>query len=395
VAAPARRVYGRRSLWLLLVTCVAFQGLALFAALHFSQDYFHPWLAPAACSAQVAIACGLAWSAGRGPKPRAAAIAMLFVVAAAATVALDTRAQGSLGFANWAFGLTVLPLGLAALHLPIRTIAFAVAAHDLVQTAIIADRVGFDLPSLDKLGAILLLNIVLQIGLGRAFALLMSTADVTAEAVWRSELTRTRLLVDQLLQRARSLRAHEIDGVVRSLFSAVVDGGADPSDPAVRRRFTAVMSIMQRGDALSRVASDVRRLTEVAERVGGNGVRLEIVFWDKLDNFPSALRETMLELAAAALELAAPGQVVLAAHNDEDLTIADRGAVDPAQHHSVHSLTMSLHIEAELLPTLRAVIKQTSEQDGTRVRTDLEVDVDDATGERPEDVFAWLAVAGR
>lgn len=360
--SAARQIYGTRALYLLLATGCVFYGLALFATLHFHFDYYYPWLTQAAWATQVAVAAGIVSGIGRRPRLNLVRAGVVLIIVAAVVVVINTRAQGVLGFASWAFGLTTLPLGLAAAWLSLKQIAFAVLVHDLAQFLITAFKLGLDLSGLVKLSAILLLNLVLQIGLGQGFAVLMGAAEVTARSVWRSKAIRTRRYVRQLVRRARSRRADSVNAEVYNLLSLVSSGEADCRDGGVQLRFKTVTSSMQREDVLAEVESDLRRLTDVAQRAERNGVRLELQFAAKIDKIPAEILESMLDAVILLLEMAAPGRVQLEPHNDEDLTIRDWDKVGMEAQKGVHSLSMSFLLERAKRPPVEDLLRRKSEQ---------------------------------
>lgn len=387
----ALRLYGVSLLPILAAAGLVYHGLSLYAVLHFASDYAFAWVALAAWAAILGV--GIALTAGTSRSrtgPVSGWLGVGVAVAAATVVVLDCHPRGVLGFANWSFADTVWPLAFATAYLPPRRVVLALVAHDAIQTAVIAAKLGKDLPGLLKLSAVLLENAMLQAGLAIAFAILMHTTDVTARAAWKSGLHRARLYAEQLARRSRANRAAKIDAEIYSLLESVSSGALDPDDRDTRRRFQSASATMRRQNVLAEFKADVTELEIIAERSTAADVHVEIGLAENLDGFPAPVREAMVAVMAGALRLARPGKVLIVLHNHADMTLRDWEVAGPDRHRNVHSMTFFFTVLKADAAVLRQEIRR-HQIKGTALAFDLDLD-DEAASETAQ---VWLAMAGR
>lgn len=390
----ALRLYGTSTLRILVAAGLVFHGLSLFAALRLPGDYFHPMLPVVAWSVELAV--GIALVAGLGhrrPPPSAVWLAVVLIVAAATLVALDCRPRGVLGFANWSFGDTVWPLAFATAYLPIRQVALAVAAHDAIQTTVIAAKLGHNLPALLKLSAILLENAMVQLALAVVFSILLRTTSVTARAVWNTGINRARLYSEEVARRARAIRAANIDRDVISLLESVSSGMLDPADPTTRRRFQAAGRRMRTEDGLGRLKARAADIAAVAQRAAAADVRIRIERAEGFAQFPALVRTPLLSALADVLTFACPGEALIAMHDGMDMTLFGRQGTGPKDHQDAHSMTIALSVRAADTAELEHVLR--SLHGSTHGALECDYQIGPADPPRPGTAWLWLAMAAR
>lgn len=390
----ALRFYGNASLRILAAAGLVFQTLALYAAFHFASDYAFPWMAPAAWAAQWAAGITLVAGFGRRRlRPAAVWICVAVIVAGATVVVLDCQTRGALGFANWAFGTTVWPLAFSAAYLPVRRVALLVAFNDVVQTSIIAAKLGANLPGLLKLSAILMENAMLQAGFAVAFVILTNTTSVTATAVWQAGISRATLYADQIARRSRAIRATRIDEEVYALLESVSSGILDPNDTETRRRFDAAGQAMRREDTLATIKADITDLSVILEQAAAAGIDLEILLADRYATFPVPVRLSMTAALVSTLRFAAPGKGRIVLHDHADLTSRNWQEDFREKHRDVYSMTLMFTMRATDTAALQKVVESFHLPEGAPLVLDVDIDSEDAV--EPGTAFAWLTAASR
>ncbi|WP_370361438.1 sensor histidine kinase [Catenulispora sp. MAP12-49] len=389
----ALRLYGADTFQLLAAAGFVFQLLALYASLHYASDYFYPWLPPAAWAVQMAAGLTLAARIGHSARPWLMWAAVAVIVAAAASVTIDCRPRGVLGFANWSFGSTIWPLAFVAAYLPIRAVVAAVAVHDAIQTTIIAFKIGADLPGLLKLSAIALENAMLQAGFAIAFVILTRTTTVTARAAWNSGIARARLYAAQITHRSRTIRAAVIDEETYALLESVSSGVMDPEHPDTLRLFRAAERGLRRQDALSAALSGTDALASLSHEAIAADLELEILLGDSFAAFPATVGAPMVVVMAQALRLAAPGKARIMLHEHADMTRHDGIDDDPHNQHQAHSMTLTCTVRESDIAALRAAVEHYTTAEGAVLAFDLDFDRHEAPW--PGTALVWLALAGR
>ena len=392
--ASALRLYGTSTVRILVAAAIVFHGLSLFAALRLPGDYFHPLLPVVAWSVELAV--GIALVAGLGhrrPPLLAVWLAVVLIVAVATLVALDCQPRGVLGFANWSFGDTVWPLAFATAYLPIRQVALAVAAHDAIQTTVIAAKLGHNLPDLLKLSAILLENAMVQFALAVVFSILLRTTSVTARAVWNTGINRARLYGEVLVRRARAIRAANIDQDVISLLESVSAGTLDPSDPATRRRFQAAGRRMRTEDALGGLKAHAADIAVIAQRAAAADVHLQIESPERFARFPAPTRRPLLAALAAVLTFASPGEALIGLHDGIDMTLLGRQDSEPKDQQDAYSMTIALSVRAADAAALEQELR--SLQGSARDVLEFDYDIASENPPQPDTAWLWLAMAAR
>lgn len=389
------RLYGAPALKIMAVAGLVFMALALYAAVHYAADYTHPWVAPAAWAVDLVVGVAVVAAIGRRPRPAAVWLGIVLSLAAATAVVLDCRAQGVLGFANWAFGTTVWPVAFAAAHLPVRRVLAVMLVHDAIQSSVIAAKLGANLPGLVKLSAILLENAMLQVGFAVAFVILTRTTGATAQAAWQAGANRARLYAAQIAHRSRAIRAARIDEDVFALLHAVSSGTLDPNDPTTLRRARLARRAMRREATVTALHTPAGDLEALAERAAADDVEVELHGAGEFARFPDRIRAPMLAAAAGALHYACPGTARVMLHAHADMTVRDWQVADPADHRDVHSMTLTFTAPLAAVRALREAADTTAPATagaGT-LAVDLDIDTDDAPA--GDTVQVWIAMAGR
>ncbi|MGW9438626.1 sensor histidine kinase [Streptomyces sp. NPDC055607] len=388
----ALRLYGISFLRLMITVGLVYHGLSLYAAVHFSRDYAVPVLTVMAWSVQLGVGALLVAGVRGVRLPHHVVwLCMVATLLASATVVINCRAEGMLGFANWAFGDTVWALSLAALHLRIGHVALALGLHDLLHVVVIALKAGGHVPDLLKLSAILLQNALLQVGFALGFMILVRITSVTARAVVDSGKLAAKIQSQHEAHRSREARAAAFDSQIYALLTSMSEGDLDPADASVQRLFYTAGMSLRLEDALSRSDSAAAGLALLAERATAHGVHLEVELAENFDRFPEAVRQPMLAVMATALKFASPGKALLVFHSHMDMTLRDWEGVEADWHEAVHSVTLSHRASHAEAPLLRAQVDRAAAAYGLRL--DLDLFSDDARASAGTHVF--LAVAGR
>ncbi|MFJ5776070.1 sensor histidine kinase [Streptomyces sp. NPDC093094] len=376
---------------LIITSGLVYHGLSLYALIHFAHDYVSVGVALAAWCLQLAAGTTLALGIKIGRLHSSVVWGCVAAtLLASAAVVVDCRAEGVLGFANWAFGDSIWPLSLAVVHLHAVRVVIALGVHDAVQTVCIFAKVGGSPSGLLKLGAILLENMMLQAGFAVGFYILIKITRETVWSMWKSGIKSSDLQAKSEERRSRQARAARFDSHIRPLLKSVADGIADPNDMGTRRRFQAASLAMRHEDVLAELNSDTADLTALAAEAGDRSVRVDIRGADDLARFPPHTRRSMLTVMATALTFASPGRAVIGLHADTDMTALDWEVAGHDRHHQIHSITLVCHTLKSETAALRTEIELSL---ATSPLLTSELDVDDEPDSPTAEV--WLAVAGR